>query len=218
MERNVSLEEISDGKLYNSNDMVKADCQDCKGCSACCRGMGNSITLDPWDVFEISTNLQKTFEQLLEEAFSLHMEKGVILPNIKMDGKEEKCFFLDEEGRCTVHDFRPGICRLFPLGRHYENHAFQYFLQIHECKNINRSKVKVRKWIGIANLQQYEEFVLDWHYFIKEIQDMIEKVTNQEQIKEINLSILNLFYQTPYDAREDFYKQFYERLKKIRVK
>ena len=41
MKRNVSLEEISDGKLYTSNDMVKADCGDCQGCSACCHGMGD---------------------------------------------------------------------------------------------------------------------------------------------------------------------------------
>ena len=34
MKRNVSLEEISDGKLYTSNDMVKADCGDCAGCSS----------------------------------------------------------------------------------------------------------------------------------------------------------------------------------------
>lgn len=32
MRREVTLEEISDGRLYDANDMVKADCQDCKGC------------------------------------------------------------------------------------------------------------------------------------------------------------------------------------------
>lgn len=32
MRREVTLEEISDGRLYEANDMVKADCQDCKGC------------------------------------------------------------------------------------------------------------------------------------------------------------------------------------------
>ena len=30
MRREVTLEEISDGRLYEANDMVKADCQDCK--------------------------------------------------------------------------------------------------------------------------------------------------------------------------------------------
>ena len=46
MKRNVRLEDISDGKLYTANDLVKADCHDCEGCSACCSGMA-SIVLDP---------------------------------------------------------------------------------------------------------------------------------------------------------------------------
>lgn len=43
MERHINLNEISDGKLYNLNDMVRADCGDCKGCFACCTGMGRSL-------------------------------------------------------------------------------------------------------------------------------------------------------------------------------
>ena len=31
MKRNVELSEISDGRLYTANDMVKADCFDCQG-------------------------------------------------------------------------------------------------------------------------------------------------------------------------------------------
>lgn len=50
MRRNVNLEDISDGKLYTSSDMAKADCHGCVGCSACCHGMGNSIVLDPRDI------------------------------------------------------------------------------------------------------------------------------------------------------------------------
>ena len=47
MKREIDMSEISDGKLYTANDMVRADCHDCEGCSACCKGMGNSIILDP---------------------------------------------------------------------------------------------------------------------------------------------------------------------------
>ena len=53
MRRDVSLEEISDGKLYGANDMVKADCQDCTGCSDCCQGMGDTLVLDPLDVYRL---------------------------------------------------------------------------------------------------------------------------------------------------------------------
>ena len=50
MKSNIRLEDISDGKLYTANDLVKADCHDCEGCSACCSGMA-SIVLYPLDVW-----------------------------------------------------------------------------------------------------------------------------------------------------------------------
>ena len=50
MLRELDFNEISDGKFYQSQDMVRADCGGCKGCSSCCRGMDSSIVLDPLDV------------------------------------------------------------------------------------------------------------------------------------------------------------------------
>ena len=65
MRREVSLEEISDGRLYELNDMVKADCQDCAGCHDCCEGMGDSVVLDPMDVYRLSQGLGKSPTELV---------------------------------------------------------------------------------------------------------------------------------------------------------
>ena len=64
MRREVSLEEISDGKLYEANDMVKADCQDCAGCHDCCEGMGDSVVLDPLDVNRLCMGLCNLMRQM----------------------------------------------------------------------------------------------------------------------------------------------------------
>ena len=71
MRRNVSLGEISDGRLYDLNDMVKADCGNCAGCSACCQGMGDSILLDPLDVYRLTLCLDRSFESLLSDCLEL---------------------------------------------------------------------------------------------------------------------------------------------------
>ena len=85
MKRNVSLAEISDGRLYKSNDMVKADCHGCRGCNKCCTGMGDSVILDPYDLYRMQRGLGKGLPVLLAEgAAELHVEDGVILPNLKM--------------------------------------------------------------------------------------------------------------------------------------
>lgn len=278
MRRQVSLEEISDGRLYGKNDMVRTDCGGCRGCSSCCRGMGNSVILDPLDIYRLTVGLSCTFEELMTDKIELNVVDGVILPNLKMSVGDETCAFLDAAGRCSIHAQRPGVCRLFPLGRYYPpadssvaepgaalssvtepeaagsdvagtDHAgtnaekketsgkaegitkgagrkpahgssasrgFRYFLQVHECPMPNKTKVKVSKWVDTPDLNRYEQFVNDWHYFLEHVQERVAQETDEE-IRKINLLLLKLFYIKPYDNigpydERDFYRQFGERL------
>lgn len=210
MERYVDIKEISDGKLYSSNDLAKADCGDCQGCHDCCCGMGESIVLDPLDVHRLSNGLGKTFEALLGEYLELNVVDGFILPNLKMQGEKEQCSFLTKEGRCSIHAIRPGICRLFPLGRFYDKGSFQYFLQVHECRKENRAKIKVKKWIDTPDVKRYEQFVNDWHYFLKNMEKHVDQ--GFEYAKTVSMYILRQFYYQPYDEKKDFYQQFEIRL------
>ncbi|MBS4994399.1 MAG: YkgJ family cysteine cluster protein [Roseburia sp.] len=214
MLRECNLDEISDGKKYSINDMVKADCDDCKGCSACCHGMGSSIVLDPLDVHRLMSHFHTRFEVLLEDKIELNIVDGVILPNLKMNtqAEGEPCVFLDAEGRCSIHEDRPGICRIFPLGRVYENNSFSYILQIHECQKENRSKVKVSKWIDTPDLKKNQQFITDWHYFLKAAQARLAAGGEEELIKRIAMQILQYFYIEPYHTDCDFYEQFDKRL------
>ena len=211
------MEEISDGKLYTANDLVKADCNDCRGCSACCQKMGQSIVLDPLDIYRLTFGLRQKFEELLADKLELNVVEGIILPNLQMSGTEEKCAFLNAEGRCSVHAIRPGICRLFPLGRYYDGKSFQYFLQIHECKKENRTKVKVKKWIDTPDLKKNEKYISDWHYFLTDMQKTLATLQNDEKVKKINMLILQTFFLEPYHQEEDFYVQFYDRLEKLKT-
>lgn len=214
MQRNIRMEDISDGKFYTANDLVKADTGNCEGCSACCKGMGNSIVLDPLDVQRLTNHLGKNMEELLAKYLDLNVVDGIILPNLKMSGKEDACSFLNQEGRCSVHSARPGICRLFPLGRFYENNTFQYFLQVHECQK-NRTKVKVKKWLDTNNLKEYEAYIKKWHYFQKDLQNMLES-QNDEMRKKVSMYILQEFYLKPYNREAGFYEQWEERLTKAK--
>ena len=72
MIRECSLEEISDGRTYRENDMVKVDTAGCGGCHKCCMGMGTSIILDPYDIWllkNFSEGAKLTFEQLLATGY-----------------------------------------------------------------------------------------------------------------------------------------------------
>lgn len=216
MERNWNMSDISDGKLYDIDDLVKVGCRDCRGCSACCHNMGNSIVLDPYDMYLLTTGLRKTAEELLAAALELGVVDGIILPNLKMQSDSGSCQFLTPEGRCSIHKYRPGFCRMFPLGRLYENQGFRYFIQIKECKAGNRTKVRIRQWLDISDYKRYEAFITDWHFWLKGYQDDIKRgFLQDEDQKQLNLRLLTVFFLTPYEAEIDFYQQYEQRKEKF---
>lgn len=238
----VNLQDISDGKLYSLNDMVKVGCHDCAGCSECCQDMGQSILLDPYDVFRLTKNLGVTFQQLMEKNVELHVEDGLILPNLKMveptstmTGNDtistmaEKdttsaiktalpsCSFLNPEGRCSIHQFRPGICRLFPLGRSYEEDKLKYFLLTDACPIPNKTKMKVGKWLEMPQLVSYEKFLVTWHNFVKGMRSLLEEHgADESYTKMLTVKFLEIFYLKPYET-EDFYGEFQGRLETAKV-
>lgn len=216
MIRNCSLEEISDGKKYGINDMARLGCNDCAGCSQCCRGMANTIILDPYDVFWLKKQTGKNMQELMVDIVELNMVDGVVLPNIKMLPDTDACYFLDSNGRCSIHAARPGVCRLFPLGRYYENGDFCYILQTDECVKKNLTKVKIEKWLDIPHYSEYRQFILRWHSILSKIGTRVSNATSEGDAKILIMSILNYFY-IDFDADEllEFYEKFGQRADKI---
>lgn len=206
------LNEISDGRIYVSNDMARVACQDCAGCHACCEQMGSSIVLDPFDVWRLCVATGKSFEELLQKEIELQVVEGLILPNLAMVGKKEQCTFLNEAGRCSIHANRPGLCRVFPLGRIYEEGEIRYFLQTDACQKPERTKMKISKWLDTPQMKKNEQFLLAWHRLRKEVQHRVSAEAGEETAKTINLFLLNHFFVTPYDTQKDFYEQFEVRM------
>ena len=251
MLREETVEELSDGRFYTANDMVKIGTDDCRGCSDCCR-MGPVIVLDPLDVFELNRFLGQSFEELLNETIELKVIDGLILPVLKLvqkdfpakvpggvpdqetpqentadkvrdqksnqvsaqkDSQEEAmiCPYLGEDGRCTIHDFRPGICRLYPLGRSWEGDDFRYILQVNECTRCNGTKVKVKKWLGIPNLSAYEDYCRDWHNLLSRVRRLLEGTDPEDKLRnQICVYLLRQFFLCDWNV-DDFYTAFSER-------
>ncbi len=216
MKRNVDLNIISDGKKYGLEDMVRVGCNNCEGCHLCCTGMGDSIKLDPLDVFQLSKTMNQSFGVLMDQYLGLSVIDGVITPNINFT-KEDACPFLNTEGRCSVHEVRPGFCRMFPLGRVYEEENFYYILQVNECPQPSKTKIRIRNWLGMDNIKEYEKFVLEWHTILGLTSDIVKK-ESYEIGKNISVDLLNNFYMETYDYKKAFYIQFYSKLEIFKQK
>ena len=78
----------------------------------------------------------------------------------------------------------------------------------------NRTKQKIRKWIDMPEFSRYETFVADWHFFVRRLQDRLMQQSDMEAAQRINRYILQEFYFRGWDAEQNFYDQFSERLKK----
>lgn len=197
--------------LYSGNEMARLGCNECNGCSSCCRGMGQSILLDPYDIFQLQAGTEQNFAQLMQEKIELHVEDGLILPSLKMQDSADTCGFLNREDRCSIHAHRPGLCRLFPLGRNYDEKGLRYFLLEDACQIQNRTKIKIKKWLGIESLPKYEQFLIVWHDLRREVHTQIMERQSDTFTQKVNVKLLETFYQKPYDISRDFYSQFAER-------
>ena len=224
MIREVAIEDIWDGRFYGAEDEAPVGCGDCSGCSDCCRMTGDSIVLDPLDMYRLTGGLGRTFEDMIEKEIEIRIVDGMILPNIMEHdetnlSREDGCPFLDKNGRCGIHEIRPGLCRLFPLGRYYrdEDRSFRYFVQKGECTKGGSSMVKVCDWIGVPEeeKERYEAYINTWHFFLKDVSARLDMLTDRSR-DQVTRYVLQLFYVMPYQAGMDFYAQFEGRMRKAR--
>jgi len=125
-----------------------------------------------------------------------------------MVGDDKRCSFLSVEGRCTVHHFRPNICRLFPLGRVYAEDDFKYFLQVNACVKSELFEVDINTWMGIEDYTANKLFLLEWYKILKALTFRLKFVHDAADKNRIDQLLLSLFYNNTLEKQYDFYDVF----------
>lgn len=209
MQHKVNLDEISNGTLSTYNDMIRIGCDSCNGSSSCCRFAEDTITLDPYDIWQLAQALGLTFEQLYSrQLVALSPVNGLLLPHLNFTPDSGSCPFLLENGRCSIHAYRPGLCRLFPLARLITEDSVQYLLQIHECPCTDTPKTKIKNWLGIPGIRYYESYLIRWNSIVNATVARLAAADGHEALTAITSAFLRDFFFTPYDPNASFYEQF----------
>ena len=195
MLREINENWITEDKLLSANDEAAVVCNDCAGCSECCTETGCMIILDAYDVKMLVRELNYSFEGLLSAGLvRFDVVDGVVLPGLGVDEKGA-CAFLGKNGRCSIHNARPGICRLFPLARIYhDDGSFSYFLQESECGRRTGEKIKVADWLGYDDIEEYEKQVRIYHDALTELKENCKNAKSAEEVTALQSAFLKKWF------------------------
>lgn len=158
-------------QLLSAYDYADIECNDCIGCeNSCCREISGEITLDSWDIALLKEGLGKTFDELISEGrITINEVNGAAVPIFASKPDKKECVFLKDDGRCSIHPYRAGICRMYPLARLWQgNGNFAYYLQKGECVHRTTARTRVSDWLGYSDVSQYESAVRVYHAALKE--------------------------------------------------
>lgn len=89
----------------------------CDRCSLCCKD--KLIKINPYEILRIACGLGMSTTEFIRK---YTRDGGVHL----LQKNNGDCCFLAHNG-CSVHKDRPFVCRLFPLGRHGDEHGGEDF-------------------------------------------------------------------------------------------
>ena len=83
----------------------------------CCHEI--DVILTPVDILKIKTEMKLRSDEFLKKYTTLQKLKGTGIPMVKLlmrDNSNGACIFLDKERGCSIYQFRPLVCRSYPLG------------------------------------------------------------------------------------------------------
>ena len=147
-------------------------------------------------------------------------------------GQNAVCPFL-EDGLCSIHDCKPTVCALFPLGRVVvhktalergsENNSpeiefeFKYMLNDIDCGFRKRSNT-VREWLARFGIPAQDKFFLMWSKLTIKLHAMISELERRH----VSNGKLNLFWNAifstlylDYDTSNEFLPQFRQAAEKL---
>ncbi len=215
-----NLDLLTDGHEYAIGDMVKADPSGCENCHACCTGVSDYVSLSPYDIYQLLKDTKLSLAELCKEHVVFTVDQKLSQPHLKTVGEDNRCSFLNDAGRCSVHGARPDICRLFPLARVYDSDDFHYTLQLQACVKPKLDKVKVKRHLGVDHYNTYKGYIWSWYQVNKALAFRMKFARESEAVEAINLSFWNSFYNNPVlMSQEDpvaFIEMYFELLPDIK--
>ena len=193
-----------DIELLKKDSSFEFECDMCGKC--CTSSIIDNILFRPYDIYKIAKGLNIKTIDVLEKYTETYIGGQSGIPIVRMlSNNNGNCYFLKKEGNkslCSINEFKPGSCSLFPLGRAVTTNKNEnekevvYFLQDIDCGFKNKQNT-IDSWLGLH--REYEEFVLKNEAY------MFNKILEIINLQELNLlfnsnssanKIIHIYYNT----------------------
>lgn len=200
------LKEVQ-GNQLQPNDAFEFSC---KMCGNCCRKRGNElILLTGLDVYRISKATSMEPVEAIQKFCGMYIGDSSHLPLIHLRERDDGSCTLLRKGRCTVHNLKPMVCALHPIGRFFsaEDHEIHYF-KTESCPQ-SRTDAKVwtlQEWLDSFGIEEWNEESLAWNNALMEVSGITCKIDKEKIPPYAYSEILKALY-LDYDITKPYIEQ-----------
>jgi len=156
----------TDARVLSDAESLQLSCG-IYGCTSNCCTKSAPIILNPYEIALICRESRQSYEDLLD-IFETGRTKGfpiVMLP------RDPACYFWTGKG-CRIYPARPLACRLFPLGRVFDNGLSYIVLpELNICSGLASSPQKnVKDYLREQDTSTAMRMADRWIEFVNEIE------------------------------------------------
>lgn len=190
----------------------------CTMCGKCCIKR-EDILLNPRDMYNLAKELGMTPHEVMNTYCETYIGSDSRLPVVRLKprGEIRRCPLLKDR-KCSIHNSKPTVCALFPIGRGIAGEKgnihsltvkdIRYFFSEPGCGDDSETHT-VREWLGEFGLSPEDEFFIKWQKCLFELSMCfcrLEKKLGADMgpIWSLTGSILYLMY----DMEKPFEPQF----------
>ena len=201
----------------------------CRRCGKCCKNR-EDILLNARDLYNIAVKLNLSIHKIVETYCDVYIGDTSRIPVVRLKprGANKACPLLNGD-HCSVHDSKPSVCALFPLGRVALNDKDAvgmenispvktgYIMNPIQCSSSNR-KQTVRGWLERFGIQADDSFFVMWNKTVISLSESMHRFAENKVTKKSLELMWNGIYSAmyaAYDIEKDFMPQFLENSDKI---
>lgn len=196
----------------------------CRRCGACCRDIEDELMLEPLDAYRLAAYFSRqsggTYMGSVERVYSWFTHSAVlegIFPIFLLNtrGSDAACTFL-ENGRCSVYEARPRVCRVYPFQAVPETRGggFAYY----QCMDSHRGHfsmghVTVQAWMDQNFLEEDRMFLREMEEVLPRLGGLLRRLSKAERRRR-SYQVLSYYY-FRYSLERPFLPQYQENMRRL---